>query len=148
MCPDQSNRHSSGFRHIGDVAAGIVERVERVERETEADLHRAVADFLALALPENVVWTTFPAGGGGKVRGASLKRAGLKPGWPDILLVVPPRGRLVGIELKLKGRKPSKVQARVHEQLTLAGAVVTTCRSLEGVQHFLEQLIPLRVRVS
>ena len=136
---------SDNWRHIGDVAAGIV---ERVECETEADLHRAVANFLALALPENVVWTTFPAGGGGKIRGASLKRAGLKPGWPDILLVVPPRGRLVGIELKLKGRKPSKVQVRVHEQLMLAGAVVTTCRSVEGVQHFLEQLIPLRGRVS
>lgn len=50
----------------------------------EKALHAAVAQFLARALPLRCPWTTVPLGGGGKIRGAHLKAAGTRKGWPDI----------------------------------------------------------------
>ena len=138
--PPQDN-----WRRLGDVASSIV---DRIAHQNEGELHVAVAEYLEAALPPGVVWTTFPAGGGGKVRGANLKRAGLKPGWPDIQLVIPPHGRLVGIELKIKGREPSDIQDAVHEQLTQAGAAVAVCRSVDDVQAFLGPLVQLRGSLS
>jgi hypothetical protein len=55
--------------------------------EHERELHAAVAQFLRLALRAPTTWTTFPAGGGGLERGRMLARLGLRPGWPDILVV-------------------------------------------------------------
>lgn len=112
----------------------------------EDALHIAVAEFLGiernLALPNDAVWTTMPAGGGGKVRGAQLKAKGLKPGWPDILIVY--RGRLICIELKsLKGQR-SPAQKLIHAQLSQAGALVYTAKSIEEVEGFLRVIIPLK----
>ena len=110
---------------------------------TEAQLHKAVAGFLDAGLPTNAVWTTFPAGGGGKVRGAQLKARGLKPGWPDIQIFV--AGRLVCIELKVGKNKPEPEQVECHAALTNAGAHVYVCRSLEEVQAALrDSNVPFR----
>ncbi len=117
----------------------------RRNRPEEA-LHRTVAKFLGiernLALPNDAVWTTMPAGGGGKVRGAQLKAKGLKPGWPDILIVY--RGRLICIELKSPKGQRSPAQKLIHAQLTAAGAVVYTATSIEAVEGFLRVIIPLK----
>src|SRR5262245_24536787 len=59
------------------------------DRDQERDLHAAVADFLRLALRPPTTWTTFPAGGGGRARGRMLARLGLRPGWPDVLVLHP-----------------------------------------------------------
>lgn len=101
----------------------------------EADLQRAVAAYLDLALPPEVAWTTMPAGGGGRVRGAQLKAAGLKRGWPDVQLVY--RGRYIGIELKTERGRLTSEQRATHERLTLAGGLVYTARSLAAVEGFL-----------
>jgi hypothetical protein len=108
----------------------------------EESLHIAVAQFLDLALPDDAVWTTIPAGGGGKVRGAHLKAMGYKPGWPDILVVY--RGRTICIELKAPGGTLSKPQKALHPRLTLAGALVYTAKRIEEVEGFLRVLMPLR----
>lgn len=84
-----------------------------------------------------------PAGGGGKVRGAQLKACGLKPGWPDILIVY--RDRLICIELKSNKGRLSPVQKEMHAQLSLAGALVYTATSVEHVEGFLRGAgVPLR----
>ena len=66
-------------------------------------------------------------------------------GIPDICLIY--RGRAIFIELKTQ-RGAVKVNQRfVHDRLTLAGAVVAVCRSLDDVVGLLEPMMPLRGRV-
>lgn len=113
---------------------------------TEAQLHRAVAAFMALGMPSDAVWTTFPAGGGGRVRGAMLKAAGLRAGWPDIQVLY--KGRLHCLELKTKAGVVSNDQRACHRDLTRAGAEVFICRSVEDVCLALRCAgIPLRATV-
>lgn len=116
---------------------------------SEALLHQDVADFLRLALREpKTVWTTFPAGGGGKVRGAKLKRAGLRAGWPDIQVISHASGtgalvRFLGIELKAP-RKPRKgdvsdAQEETLEAIFKAGGSYAICRSVAEVEAALRR---------
>lgn len=102
----------------------------------EAQLHKAVADFLSLALRPPTFWTTFPAGGGGLIRGRQLKRAGLKAGLPDLIIIHD--GRLFGIELKAPKKYPSPEQRAVHAELRAAGCEVFIARSVMEVQLALE----------
>ena len=101
----------------------------------EEDLARTVAAYLDLALPEDACWTTIPAGGGGRVRGAKLKAMGYKPGWPDLQIVY--RGQLICIELKAKYRTLSPEQKAMHEHLALAGALPFVVWTVEEVELFL-----------
>lgn len=114
---------------------------------TEAEFHNSVASFLNAALHPVVFWTTFPAGGGGRFRGMRLKRAGLRPGVPDILIFF--GGRAFGVELKTKKGSLSCEQKGCHMDLSIAGVAVKVCRSLLDVEHALtEWKIPLRARVA
>src|SRR6185312_13501021 len=97
----------------------------------EAQLHKEVADFLAVALRPPTFWTTFPAGGGGLVRGRQLKRAGLKAGFPDLLIIH--EGKAFGIELKAPGKYLEPHQREMHAALLLAGMPVYTARSKEEI---------------
>lgn len=94
-------------------------------------MHKAVAKYLAYALPKDAVFTTIGHGGGGKVRGAQLKARGLLPGFPDILILH--QGLAYCIELKSAKGRLSKEQEAVHGRLMVAGAFVETCRSLEEI---------------
>lgn len=99
---------------------------------SEAQLHKAVAQYLAIALPKHAVWTTIGHGGGGKIRGAQLKAMGLAPGFPDILILS--NGKAYCIELKSKKGKLSEQQTALHERLMIAGCFVDTCRSVDEVE--------------
>lgn len=111
---------------------------------TELSLHKTVAQFLALALPDDAAWTTFPAGGGGHMRGKILKGAGLKAGWPDIQVIY--RGRYFGIELKARKGVLSDKQKSAHLEILDAGGAVCTARSVDEVEDFLRfNDVPLRV---
>ena len=113
----------------------------------EEDLARTVAAYLDLALPEDACWTTIPAGGGGRVRGAKLKGMGYKPGWPDLQIVY--RGRLICIELKSAKGCLSKSQKTMHKHLALAGAGIFTAKSVEDVERCLKlSWVPLRASMG
>ena len=114
---------------------------------SEAALHKAVAKYLAYALPKDAVFTTIGHGGGGKVRGAQLKARGLLPGFPDILILW--QGDAFCIELKSAKGRLSKEQEAVHDRLMVAGCFVETCRSIEEVdlQLFLWGMKP-RARLT
>lgn len=119
-------------------------------------MHRQVADYLAAALgPDSeCVWTTFPAGGGGRVRGAQLKARGLRAGWPDIQIVArvpttiagPPFvTAFIGIELKTESGAVSPEQADCFNALSAVGARIFLCRSLNDVERVLKMFaVPLR----
>ena len=113
---------------------------------TERDLHLAVVDYLSRALAGSAWYTTFPLGGGGKVRGAQLKRAGAKVGTPDILVI--DDGRAHWIELKAPKGRVSAEQTSCHAELQRAGAAVGVARSIEDVEALLVRwLVPLRGRL-
>lgn len=121
---------------------------------TEAQLHRAVASFLRVALKSPTTWTTIPAGGGGRIRGAQLKAMGLQPGWPDLIVLHPAghshRGAtVVGLELKTDKGRPSKAQQAMDSQFFCAGAYYYVARSVDEVEGFLRGVgIPLHARIA
>ncbi len=116
-------------------------------RRPEEALHRTVARFLDLALPEGTAWTSLEPGGyRTKAEAGIAKARGVKAGWPDVLIVF--KGRAIFFELKGPKGRLSAAQKAAHVRLNLAGAVVYTVQSLDELAAFLGQLIPLRARVA
>ena len=101
----------------------------------EEALQRTVAAYLDLALPYGCWWTTIPAGGGGKVRGAHLKAMGYKPGTPDILVIL--RGQALWLELKSKTGRLTKSQKQCRQDLVAADCGWVLVRSVEDVERAL-----------
>ena len=116
-------------------------------KHAERGLHIAIADYLRLTLPPEVVWTHFPAGEKrSAVTGALLKRMGLKAGVTDFLLWWD--GRSYAIEVKVPGGHISAAQNEMHQRLVRAGVQVCIAYRLEAVSSFLESVgIPLKVKV-
>ena len=113
----------------------------------EDRLQITVAEFLDRALPADAVW--FHVANQRKTsprQGAKLKRMGVKPGVPDLCIIW--RGRPIFIELKAGKGRVSVKQAELMASLTLAGAVVTVCRSLDEVSEFLAGVMPMRAKVA
>lgn len=111
----------------------------------ESDIHRAVAEYLNAALMPPAFWTTFPAGGGGYVRGAHLKALGLKAGFPDLLIIA--GGKPYGIEIKAPRKYPEPEQRALHGILRDAGCPVMVCRSSAEVEMTLRAWgVPVRGR--
>ncbi len=115
----------------------------------EQSLQRTVADYLALCVPpppSGPWWTAVnPIPAKSRAAAGISKAMGLKAGTPDIVMCW--RGRLVGIELKAGRGQVSPAQLEAHDAITLAGGVVTTCRTLDEVAAFLATLgVPSRAR--
>jgi len=106
---------------------------------TEAQLHRSVADLFGRILRPPTIWTTIPSGGGGKIRGAQLKAMGLKPGWPDLIVLHPGKywTIVLGIELKA-GSSQSPEQKAVERQFLECNASYDVCKSLDDVIYALQ----------
>jgi hypothetical protein len=125
-----------------------VNRPKRRAKRPERQLHAAVARFLNVALPEGAYWLPIPNGGSrNAIEAANMKASGeVKAGQPDLAVIY--RGRVIGIELKVKGGRRSPAQVEAHKAWELAGAVVTVCRSIEEVSNFLAMLMPLKAQVA
>ncbi len=116
---------------------------------SEESLQRTVADYLALCVPPPPAgpwWTAVnPILAKSRAAAGISKAMGLKARTPDIVMCW--KGRMVGIELKAGRGRLSPAQDETHEAITLAGGVVTTCRSLDDVAAFLATLgVPSRAR--
>lgn len=127
------------------------------KRRPEQALQIAVASFLRHALKPPTIWTAFPAGGGGRVRGAFLKAMGLQAGWPDLIIMSPaiayPANRtipmVVGIELKAGNGRQSAAQKALQKAWEEASGHYYVARSVDEVEGFLRGLgIPLSARVA
>jgi hypothetical protein len=81
----------------------------------EFNVQCKIADDLRRWATPNWIWTHFPAGERrDPITGARLKRMGLKPGWPDLVLIPPkghPNGRPHFLELKRAGGTLTEAQA-------------------------------------
>jgi hypothetical protein len=104
-------------------------------RRPELLLHKAVAAYLHAVLPLRSFWTTFPAGGGGAIRGATLKAQGLRPGVPDVCIIHD--GRAYWLELKAPKGKTSPQQDTTIALLEHAGSPTAICRSIDDVRDAL-----------
>ena len=114
----------------------------------ESALHAQVAAYLRVALRHPWWFTTFPAGGGGRVRGAQLKARGLRAGMPD-LLVFGPAWTVIGLELKSDKGRLSKEQVETHDAMRACGFSVFVCRSVDDVEAVLDAAeVPLRATVG
>lgn len=105
--------------------------------KAEDALQKSIIAYLELVLPNGAWFSHFPAGGGGKVRGARLKSLGLKAGVPDILILW--RSSLYCLEIKTPGKYASKVQKATHLLLREAGARVGVVRGLDDVRDRLSR---------
>jgi hypothetical protein len=96
-------------------------------KDTESVLQTSIFQAINLILSKDVLITCFPSGGGGKIRGARLKRMGLVAGWPDLQLLH--KGKYYGIEVKTPVGKLSPAQSELHEKLKSQGAKVAVVKS-------------------
>jgi len=74
--------------------------------------------------------------GNGKQRAIqmnSLKKQGLKVGFPDLVTLMP-FGKVGFIEVKCEGEKLTEKQSEVHEWLIAKGHLVVVCRSIQDVR--------------
>ena len=104
----------------------------------EEALQRAVASYLDLALPDDVVWHHSPNGGArSKAEGGVFKAMGTRPGWPDIEIIsrgFAGHGRAYFIELKAPNGRLSPNQKTCHAVLQKTGAPVAVCQRVEEVE--------------
>lgn len=117
----------------------------------EDDLQVSVAAHLDWMLSPPATYTAIGHGGFslGKTReeairrGARMKKRGVKPGWPDLIVLFNSRSH--GIELKAKDGRLSDDQKSVRDQIIAAGGTYEVCRSVEAVVDHLTALgVPLR----
>ena len=117
----------------------------------EQALQIAVSRYLEVTLRPPSWWSAIGHGGGGLVRGAMLKRMGVKKGVPDIIVIHPVASAgselgawLVGIELKAPKGRQSPEQVAVQRAFEQAGGFYYVCRSVDEVEDALRQTgIPL-----
>lgn len=64
-------------------------------------------------------------------------------GFPDRIVLLP-YGRIVFVELKAPGKKPRKLQAKIHKQLRDLGFTVDVIDSKEGVEKWVLREIGIR----
>lgn len=119
-------------------------------RTPEQQLQIAVTDWLRRCVPappEGPAWTAVnPVPAKSRAAAGLAKAMGLRAGWPDLQFLW--RGRLVTIELKpATSGSLSAGQRGLHPEITLAGGLVTVCRTPEAVADFLADLgVPMRGR--
>jgi len=128
---------------------------------SETELHEAVVQAIDLLVLPPAMVNCFPAGHIPlpPAAAAALFRAGLKRGWPDLLVIHD--ARVFGIELKKPGCGLSKTrtvrskrtgalrlvegQADVHPRLEAAGMTIGLARSVDEVLALLRGWgVPLR----
>lgn len=113
----------------------------------EERLHRDIAVYLAATLGGNAWFSTFPSGGGGRIRGAILRGMGLKPGVPDVLVI--DGGRAYWFEIKSAKGRVSVEQRACHDALALARCPTAIVRSLDEVERSLLRWgVPLKARLA
>jgi hypothetical protein len=112
-------------------------------RHPEAALQRQIVGYLTWALAPPAMFTSFPAGGGGQMRGMILKGTGLRAGMPDLMFLYDSRTWFIELKTekdtirKVRKGVLSKVQKDTHADLLAARQVVETARNLDEVKELL-----------
>lgn len=113
----------------------MIRRRKRVAafKPREENVHAAILMLLGYILPaEAVVHHSPNEGKRGLKAQAALKKLGTRAGWPDLEVVY--RGRVLFIEVKRPGEKPSATQLAVHALLRSTGCTVILADGAEQVR--------------
>ena len=133
MRPEPSNGRQRACKRVSD--AGCLNPL--VVGMTEDAVHAALVQHLKLRAAPGVVWF-HPANGGIRhiATAARMKRLGVRPGVPDLALII--AGRPYFLELKrAKGGRLSNDQRAMHDELRAAGAVVAVANGLDDALEVL-----------
>lgn len=101
-----------------------VKRGRRKVTARRASPEHSIQVAIAGALDEHCkhLWWAVENGGKRHIRSAQkLKRAGVRPGVPDLHFVLPPKGQLACLELKAEGGRVSDAQNDFRDQLIASG---------------------------
>lgn len=117
--------------------------------QAEFRLQVAIADLLRWRAMPGLFWTAVPNGEARpKVKnargewysptGERLRRAGLRPGNPDLLLIW--KGKAIGLELKAEGGRATESQRQTEADWTTAGGLYAICKGYDETVAFLDMI--------
>lgn len=110
--------------------------------------HVMVADALKLGSAPGWVWSHFPAGEKRDAKTAGrLMRMGVRPGWPDFLLISP-EGRLYCLELKRGNAPQTEHQKRFGDAMQQRGVPYVVARSFGEAMDCLTDWKAIRLMVT
>lgn len=66
------------------------------------------------------------------------------PGMSDILAIAPTTGKLIALEIKIPGKKPTPAQAEFLAIVNAAGGIGRCITSVDEAQALLDTLLPTR----
>jgi hypothetical protein len=103
-------------------------------------LRQVLALLQARRVPHwrNNVGAAWFRGPRGRVRVVRFGVAGL----PDVFAVLPPAGRLLGLELKSPQGRQTAAQRAVAVALTAAGALCAVVRDVRELDRLLDEVLP------
>lgn len=111
----------------------------RPYRSLELPIHRAILNYLRLALPHAITHHSpqnFGVDGPGIARAVALaKSMGMVNGWPDLITIAD--GKVLAWEVKAEGGTTSADQAAVGAALQANGAHWAVVRSIDDVREYL-----------
>ena len=111
---------------------------------SEHALQTVVADYMTLAVKPELYWSAIPNGGKRNLSVAvKLKREGLKPGSPDLYVMLPD-GKIAWLELKVKGGSLSIEQQAFRNVCKRLGHHWAVAKTLDEVIAFLASLGALK----
>lgn len=109
--------------------------ITRAILTTEAALQRFAMDLIRMCKRDGVV-AFHPANEAKRtaIMGHVLKRQGMVPGASDVVLAIPPDGRMAALELKLPGRPVRPNQQAFMDSVVAAGGLAAVARTPEEVE--------------
>lgn len=119
---------------------------KRARQHPEHTLQRAVCEWLRVAgVPGLIYFHPVNEGKRGVRSAARLKEIGLLAGASDLILVLPPDGRIAALELKAKGNKPTEAQGSFLDAVDAAGGYAACADNIDDALAWLRLWGALRV---
>jgi hypothetical protein len=105
----------------------------------EAAVQKQIVEYIRAVLPRSIV-AAIPNGSQRTASGRPANAvAGLLPGMPDLVIVLP-EGKVLWAEIKSEKGKISPAQLNVHGQLNSLGHVCVVLRSVDDLRHAFKHL--------
>jgi hypothetical protein len=107
--------------------------LDRAALVSEDQIQESILGWLELVLPDAIVFHVPNGGGRSKPEAAKLKRMGVKPGVPDLEVILPD-GLTVRLEVKTAIGRLSVDQQNFHFDLCGMGHLVATVRGVDDTR--------------
>lgn len=120
--------------------AAITRELPKRRARPEDAVQAAVVEHLRFRHSPGVVWHSTPNERKANEReGARLKRMGLRPGAPDLVVILPPHGRYAGLELKSAQGRQSPNQKGFEAEAVDAGALYAVAHGVDEALKILAE---------